>query len=140
MPTMRVLGGVATAAAILGLSAPTAAAADVSDAWVTPYFATAGMRLTVTTTACGRDAYYSKGHSEAGGQVNLLPLGRRGLLAGSFRVPRDTPPGWYTVTLRCPPRTQTTASFWVVRPFRSGGMSRSGGCGDFAMDRRSVSR
>ncbi|MET9875810.1 sortase [Actinacidiphila glaucinigra] len=115
MPTTRVLGGVAMAAAVIGLTVPNASASDISDAWVTPYYAVPGMRLTVTTTACGPDANYSKGQSEAGGQVNLLPLGRSGLLAGTFRVPKHTRPGWYTVTLRCPPRTQTTASFRVVR-------------------------
>ncbi|MFE0628418.1 sortase [Streptomyces sp. NPDC058864] len=115
MPATRVLGGVAMAAAVIGLTVPTASANDISDAWVTPYYAVPGMRLTVTTTACGRDANYSKGQSEAGGQVNLLPLGRSGLLAGTFRVPKHTRPGWYTVTLRCPPRIQTTASFRVVR-------------------------
>ncbi|MFD8075579.1 sortase [Streptomyces sp. NPDC059718] len=125
MPTTRVLGGVAMAAAVIGLTVPTASASapayDFPNAWVTPYYAVPGMRLMVTTTACGRDATYSKGQSEAGGQVNLLPLGRRGgLLAGSFRVPKHTRPGWYTVTLRCPPRTQTTASFRVVRGFAHG--------------------
>ncbi|MEU1616710.1 hypothetical protein ACFZAU_28990 [Streptomyces sp. NPDC008238] len=115
MPTTRVLGGVAMAAAVIGLTIPNASANDISDAWVTPYYAVPGMRLTVTTTACGRDANYSKGQSEAGGQINLLPLGRSGLLAGTFRVPKHTRPGWYTVTLRCPPRIQTTASFRVVR-------------------------
>jgi hypothetical protein len=141
MPTTRVLGGVAAAAAVIGLNVPTAAATDYSDTWVTPYYASPGMRVTVITAACGRDASYSKGQSEAGGQVNLLPSGRRGLLSGSFRVPYDTPPGWYRVTLRCPPRTQDTASFRVVRPHRGGGMSRGGGCGDFApVERRSVNR
>ncbi|MEU4098436.1 sortase [Streptomyces sp. NPDC026673] len=139
MPTTRVLGGVATAAAIIGLTVPTASATDVADAWVTPYYALPGMRLTVTTTACGRDASYSKGQSEAGGQVNLLPVGRRsGLLAGSFRVPENTRPGWYTVTLRCPPRTQATTSFRVVRLPR-GGFSRSG-CGDFIRPDRHFAR
>lgn len=138
MPTTRVLGGVATAAAIIGLTVPTASATDVADAWVTPYYAFPGMRLTVTTTACGRDASYSKGQSEAGGQVNLLPVGRRGLLAGTFRVPENTRPGWYTVTLRCPPRTQATTSFRVVR-FPRGGFSRSG-CDDFIRPDRHFAR
>ncbi|MDX3237326.1 hypothetical protein PV392_16925 [Streptomyces sp. ME03-5709C] len=115
MPTPRVLGGVAMAAAVIGLTVPTASASDISDTWVTPYYAVPGMRLTVTTMACGRDTNYSKGQSEAGGQVNLLPLGRSGLLAGSFRVPKHTRPGWYTVTVRCPPRIQTTARFRVVK-------------------------
>lgn len=153
MPTTRVLGGVAMAAALIGVTVPSASASDISDAWVTPYYAVPGMRLTVTTTACGRDANYSKGQSEAGGQVNLLPLGRSGLLAGSFRVPKNTRPGWYTVTVRCPPRIQTKASFRVVRGFGRGfsgldrGFSGSGrgfsglDCDDFGLaGRRSGGR
>lgn len=36
MPTTRVLGGVAMAAAVIGLTVPNASASDISDAWVTP--------------------------------------------------------------------------------------------------------
>ncbi|WP_431961635.1 hypothetical protein [Actinacidiphila sp. bgisy160] len=141
MPTSRVLGGVAMAAAVFGLTVPTgsASASDFSDAWVAPYYAVPGMRLTVMTTACGRDANYSKGQSEAGGQVNLLPLGGGGLLAGSFRVPKHTRPGWYTVTLRCPPRIQVKASFRVVRGFAHGFSGLD--CDDFGpVGRRSAKR
>ncbi|MFI2369380.1 sortase [Streptomyces sp. NPDC018833] len=96
----------------LALSAPAATAAEGSDIDISPRNASPGTKVTVSTTACGKETY-GKGESEAGGKFHLLAGDRAGVLVGEFQIPEDAASGTDTITLKCPPRTKVTGTHQI---------------------------
>ncbi|MFI8434624.1 sortase [Streptomyces sp. NPDC079020] len=123
MRNTRVGAGIALLISALGLSVPTAVAADSPAAeraiTIRPGHASAGSTVTVSTEACGKETY-GKGVSELGGDFHLFAGDREGVLVGQFQLPREAEPGIDTVTVKCPPRTKLTATYKVVGRTPSG--------------------
>jgi hypothetical protein len=106
--------GVGLVLGALVLQVPAAVAADGSNVEISPWSASPGSTVTVTTTACGHDVTYGKGWSEAGGQFHLFEGDYAGELIGQFEVPEGTRPGSDTITLKCPPRIKITDTYQVT--------------------------
>ena len=114
MPTPRVLGGVAMAAAVIGLTVPTASATDISDTWVTP--------LRRPRNAADRhDHGVRPRHQLLQGPVRSRRPGQPAApgqerpAGGQLPGPKHTRPGWYTRDRALPAAIQTTARFRVVK-------------------------
>ncbi|MEE1740401.1 sortase [Streptomyces sp. BE147] len=126
MRNTRVGAGVALLIGALGLSVPTAVAADspAGERAITirPGHASAGSTVTVSTAACGKETY-GKGVSELGGDFHLFAGDREGVLVGQFRIPYEAEPGSDTVTVKCPPRIKLTETYKVIGRTPSGSVA-----------------
>lgn len=101
--TGRRLAGAALTAAVTGLAATPAVAADAGTVEVAPSPVRAGTTVTLSTVACGTGGSAGVDASSLGGGiVGLAPQdAESGTAAGTLRVPDGTEPGNYAVDGSC---------------------------------------
>ncbi|MFF3326742.1 hypothetical protein [Streptomyces sp. NPDC002889] len=102
MVTSRLLAATALALVSIGLGAQAAYPGDAGTLEVSPSPASPGTKVTVSTTACGKDGHGTGDASSVGaGEFRLRADAHEEGAVGRFTIPDDTEPGTYDIEVRC---------------------------------------
>ncbi|WP_299527252.1 hypothetical protein [uncultured Streptomyces sp.] len=115
----RLASGTAVAAltlVTLGLAAaPSAYAGDLGRLEISPSSARPGDRITVNTTACGKNGSgIGDANSLDAGDFDLYPGTHKEAVVGRFTVPHDTKPGTYGIAVSCDNGREATGDLLVT--------------------------
>jgi hypothetical protein len=132
--TARLLTGIAMALATTGLATHGAYASDFGELEVYPSPATPGTKITVNTTACGKNGHgVGDARSLGAGEFKLWPGTHKEVAVGQFTVPEDTRPGTYGIEVRCKNGKEATGDL-EVRHREPSGHVRTGVGGSVGPD------
>ncbi|MGN9791168.1 hypothetical protein ACTMTU_08700 [Streptomyces sp. OZ13] len=132
--TARLLTGIAMGLATTGFAAHGAYAGDFGELEVHPSPATPGTKITVNTTACGKDGHgVGDARSLGAGEFKLWPGTHKEVTVGRFTVPEDTRPGAYGIEVRCKNGKKATGDL-EVRHREPSGHVRTGVGGSVGPD------
>ncbi|MDQ0842667.1 hypothetical protein [Streptomyces sp. V1I6] len=132
--TARLLTGIAMALATTGLATHGAYASDFGELEVYPSPATPGTKITVNTTACGKNGHgVGDARSLGAGEFKLRPGTHKEVAVGRFTVPEDTRPGTYGIEVRCKNGKEATGDL-EVRHREPSGHVRTGVGGSVGPD------